>query len=187
MANSIQTEDLRHALIIAGIKEIERHGLADFSLRRVASECGVSCAAPYRHFKSREDLISAIISYINDQWGYLESQILEVYSHDPRRMIVELCVSGVRFWIANPNFRSIMMTDRVSPESRQNRMSESIKALIKNFCDSKGIKKEEADLISLSVSCTVYGTAQMIGSRELPNAPDTIDSVRSIIERSLPQ
>ena len=62
MEEYYQPEALREALIIAGLKEIEIHGLTDFSLRRVAAACGVSCAAPYRHFKSKGELILAIIT-----------------------------------------------------------------------------------------------------------------------------
>ena len=57
-----KSEELPTALVLAGIKEIERHGLADFSLRRVASLCGVSCAAPYRHYKNKNELILAVFS-----------------------------------------------------------------------------------------------------------------------------
>ena len=142
MSNELKypTDDLRHAMIIAGIKEIELHGLADFSLRRVASECGVSCAAPYRHFKGKSDLISAIIYYINDQWSFLERQISEVYKNDLRRRIVELCVANIRFWIANPNFRSIMMMDDKGLDTLQlrerSRMSEKIVELVDEYCTS---------------------------------------------------
>ena len=51
---------LRDRLIIAGIEEISLYGIKDFSLRRVAMRCNASCAAPYRHFKNREDFIRAI-------------------------------------------------------------------------------------------------------------------------------
>ena len=49
--------NLREALIIAGIKEINVHGVSGFSIRRVAENCNVSCAAPYRHFESKESAL----------------------------------------------------------------------------------------------------------------------------------
>ena len=36
-------------------------GLPGFSLRRVAERAGVSRAAPYRHFRDREEILSALI------------------------------------------------------------------------------------------------------------------------------
>lgn len=41
-------KNTRLLLIEAGIAEIDRVGVSDFSVRRVARECGMSCAAPYK-------------------------------------------------------------------------------------------------------------------------------------------
>jgi AcrR family transcriptional regulator len=183
------TDDLRHAMIIAGIKEIEAHGLSDFSLRRVASECGVSCAAPYRHFKSKSDLISAIISYINDQWSFLERQISEVYKNDLYRLIVELCVANIRFWIANPNFRSIMMMDDRGLDTLQlrerSRISEKLVELIFEYC--RGYKADESSMnaTSLELRSIIYGSTHMLGSGELENTPESMSLIRSRIEKNL--
>lgn len=186
---NFQTDDLRHALIIAGIKEIENHGLTDFSLRRVASDCGVSCAAPYRHFKSKSDLILAIIEYINEQWGFLERQILEVYDSDTRKKLIELCIANIRFWIANPNFRSIMMMDDRGLDTFQlrerSRISDKTKLLIFEYCQSLGLSTEETDRMSFSVRAILYGATHMLGSGELENNTDNIAMIRKSIEKAL--
>lgn len=36
----------REDLIKAGIQEINKHGIAGFSMRRIADDCGLSCGAP---------------------------------------------------------------------------------------------------------------------------------------------
>lgn len=48
--------DLRRALIETGINFIKQEGEEALSLRRIAEMCGVSNAAPYAHFKSKERL-----------------------------------------------------------------------------------------------------------------------------------
>jgi AcrR family transcriptional regulator len=184
-------DDLRHAMIIAGIKEIEIHGLTDFSLRRVASECGVSCAAPYRHFKGKSDLILAIISYINDQWRFLERQIGEVYKTDLRRRIVELCVANIRFWIANPNFRSIMMMDDKALDTLQlrerSRMSEKIVELVGELCAFLSLDESECAAVSFEIRSIIYGATHMLGSCEIENTPKTMAMIRNSIEKALPR
>ena len=67
---------LREKLILAGIKVIEENGVSGFSIRRTAAECGVSCAAPYKHFKDKEDLMTAIILYSKDRWHERQLEIL---------------------------------------------------------------------------------------------------------------
>lgn len=191
MNNEIKrtTDDLRHALIIAGIKEVELHGLTNFSLRRVASTCGVSCAAPYRHFKSKDDLILAIISYINAQWSFLQNQIVEIYRADTKRLIVELSLANIRFWIANPNFRSIIMMDDKGLDALQlrekSRISDEIKNLIHSYAAENNISDIGRDVASVTILATIYGATQMLGSGELQNTSKNISTIKRVIERAL--
>lgn len=52
--------DLRHALVIATRQLVEERGAAHFSVAQAARQAGVSSAAPYRHFKDREDMLDAV-------------------------------------------------------------------------------------------------------------------------------
>ncbi|MFV0278663.1 MAG: TetR/AcrR family transcriptional regulator [Parahaliea sp.] len=52
--------DLHNALIIASAQLIEEKGLMDFSMVAAARRLGVSNAAPYRHFRDKNDLLNAV-------------------------------------------------------------------------------------------------------------------------------
>lgn len=52
--------NLRSALIDAGIHLLETEGLKSLSLRRIAREVGVSQAAPYSHFKDKNELLLGV-------------------------------------------------------------------------------------------------------------------------------
>jgi AcrR family transcriptional regulator len=52
--------DLQNALVDAAQTILEREGPAALSLRAVAREAGVSPAAPYHHFKDKDELIAAV-------------------------------------------------------------------------------------------------------------------------------
>jgi AcrR family transcriptional regulator len=52
--------NLREALVAAGLRLIEEAGPQGFSFADAARAAGVSPAAPYRHFRSREELIAEI-------------------------------------------------------------------------------------------------------------------------------
>ncbi len=49
--------NLRDALIVAAAAIIEMQGSLEFSITDAARRAGVSVAAPYRHFKDKEDLL----------------------------------------------------------------------------------------------------------------------------------
>ena len=54
--------DLRNALILAAKEMIERDGAEAFALREAARNVGVSANAAYRHFKDKDELLSAVAS-----------------------------------------------------------------------------------------------------------------------------
>lgn len=181
-----KTDELALSLVIAGIREIESHGLSDFSLRRVASMCGVSCAAPYRHYKSKGDLILAIISYVNSQWELLQGQIVESFRGDLRRQLIELCVANIRFWAANPNFRHIMLLDSCELDERQKseqaRIYSVTRSLISELCRENGIGEKEEARRALLARSTVLGVTHMLGSGELENSVETFSYIRKCFE-----
>lgn len=110
MAIDFIDESVKTRLILSGISEIEAHGIKDFSLRRVALGAQVSCAAPYRHFKDKQDMIDQIIKYIGSQWNLIFMEIKKVYSSDLKSLIKNACITYLRFWIGNVNFRTILMS-----------------------------------------------------------------------------
>jgi AcrR family transcriptional regulator len=52
--------NLREALIHAALELIAKKGPAGFSFAEAARFAGVSAAAPYRHFRDREDLMASV-------------------------------------------------------------------------------------------------------------------------------
>lgn len=175
---------VRERLIIAGIRELETHGLNDFSLRRVAVASEVSCAAPYRHFRDKEELILEIIRYINRQWSLLQEQILAVFPSDDTRALCELGVAHIRFWIANPNFRSVLLLDTDAKEENprlfeRRKISEGLTSLIHDYCRRRGESDEAEASKSYAFLALIYGTVLMLGNRELANDDATFTMIRT--------
>jgi len=182
-------DELHDALIVAGINELELHGLAGFSLRRVAAACGVSCAAPYRHFKSKDDLILAIISYIDARWSLLCDHICRAFEGDTHKILVEVCIANIRFWIANPNFRSVMMLDDRSLDSLQirerSKLTDSVRLIISKYCGEKKVSTEAEAKLTFSLFSLIYGSTQMLGSGQIDNSPESINMIKCCIEDAI--
>jgi len=158
---------LKEKLLIAGIEEITNHGVSGFSLRRVAAACGASCAAPYKHFKNKDDFIEQIIAYVDKRWALLAAQISKAYDDD-RQCIAELCVANVRFKIANPLYGTGKSSgDKV------------IYNEVSSFCSSHNLPG--ADARQYAVSALVTGTAALIESGRLENNACTLDMLRQKI------
>ena len=175
--------DVKEALILAGIEEIEEYGPAGFSLRRVASKCGVSCAAPYKHFKSKEALLSAIVSYIGEKQALLEEHILEVFPLHDEECLIELCLASVRFWIGNPHFRAVRMNCGVAEGRSLASVGNAAEALLEKL--SSACSEEERALRLYAVRSLVTGAALMLEDGTLPNTPSSFRLVRQALSQVL--
>jgi AcrR family transcriptional regulator len=98
--------DLRRALLNRGLALLTRDGLAAFSLRALAQELGVSHAAPYRHFPSREALLAEIVrdSAARFQQALLASPVVE---GDDEENLYRLGEAYVLFYLDNPAILSL--------------------------------------------------------------------------------
>ena len=150
-------DNVRTRLINAGLKELDKHGVLDFSLRRVAIEAGVSCAAPYRHFKDKDELIRAIISYVMEGWTLLSSSIAEIYSDDKSALITELSVAGLRFWIGNGNFRTVIMS---AGGSGMALFDAPLKSAVASYCLERG--REDSELLTFKLLSMLYGALMLV-------------------------
>ncbi len=93
---------LKQEMIEKGLQLLNRKGYEGFSLRKVAVLCNVSHAAPYKHFKSKEELISAITLQVTDSFRNSLQEAVDRHSRDPRIQILELGKQYVRFMVENP-------------------------------------------------------------------------------------
>ena len=174
MAKENGTDSLRTRLIEAGIEEISAHGIADFSLRRVAAACQVSCAAPYRHFHNREEFISATVAYINSQWGLLRNNILRLWPSEPRKQLTELCVAYIRFLVANDNYRSVLVASGEHWEEND-RMADLMAQ-----CAAARSEQERQRML-YAMRALIYGTVAMLESGELANEDATFEMFRTAL------
>jgi AcrR family transcriptional regulator len=92
----------------------------------VAASCGVSCAAPYKHFKNKDEFVLEIIRYIGNRWSMLEKQVMTIFENDKKKQIEELSLAYIKFWIANPNFRSILLLNPKQMDEEQKKAREHI-------------------------------------------------------------
>lgn len=177
-------ETVRQKLIISGISEIENHGIADFSLRRVASNCNVSCAAPYKHFKGKEDFIKEIVSYIHSRWLLLQNQIEEFFKDDLKKQLTEVCASYVKFWIANPNFRSVLTlkTKEFEIESEFSKITDTICTLVKKCCTEFGVSDSETEHKCYVICSLVYGAVLMIDNGDMDGEKTIMMLKKSILK-----
>lgn len=162
---------LRERLILAGLNELEEHGIKDFSLRRVSVKAEVSCAAPYRHFKDKNELILEILNYVKEGWDLLSYQIKEAYKNNSVCLITELCASFIRFWIANGNFRSVLILAENNTNEKFNELftefDKSVITEIECFSLEHSLNEEPKEQLVFTILSLTYGTLSVINKKKI--------------------
>jgi len=96
-------EGLKNLLIEKGIEIVNTDGVQSFSLRKAAAACKVSHAAPYSHFRNKEELLNAMQLHITDRFSKtLETAIGE--NKKPAALLKKLGIAYVSFFIDNPAY-----------------------------------------------------------------------------------
>ena len=181
--------NLREQLLETGMAELNEFGYHNFSVRRIAAKCGVSCAAPYKHFKDKHTFVSAILEYINERWTARQAAIIENYEGVWQRQIVEVCLEYIRFLVEVPYFRSaIMLKDDGFDEEFQRprgRLSDASRALIDRCCAEQGIPESVKKAKVYIIRSLIYGAALMFDNGEFEYSEENMAIVRSTIERDI--
>ncbi|MBR2343298.1 MAG: TetR/AcrR family transcriptional regulator [Clostridia bacterium] len=168
-------EGVRERLILAGLAELEEHGFTDFSLRRVASAAQVSCAAPYRHFKDKDELILEVIRYVREGWSLLCRNIAEVFASEPATRVVELAAAGIRFWLANGSFRSVLFGGMSGSDAARRAelalFDKPISDAVADLAAEGGLTRREGESLAYTVTALFWGTLVLAASS--PSGADT--------------
>lgn len=177
-------EGIRERLLVAGLKELEMHGFNDFSLRRVATYCDVSCAAPYKHFKNKEELIMALMDYIRTQWFMLRDHVMEMYKDkSPKERLIETCVAYVKFLLATPSYMTILTQQNDLSQDLRGRMSTPVMDEMWRLVSDAGMSDELRYRTLYAVRANIYGTVCLIRNKEVPEPEYAMNLFRTITEK----
>lgn len=181
-------EENREKFIRSAVMELEEHGASDFSIRRVARRCGLSSAAPYKHFHGREELILEVVRYINRKWETIRDETVDSYAGASERdAIVSACMAYITFLCTYPEYQMILfMNDRVFPvevAAEKGKLSTTIETKIADYCRSVAMPEDVKRRKQLIICSLLCGAAEMINSGAVPFDSHTMSVIRATIER----
>lgn len=90
---------LKEELIKNGLILLNSEGIEKFSLRKVATMCGVSHAAPYKHFKNKEEMLSAISYRVSQDFREYLEQVAVI--HPGLDGMIAMGKAYVRYMVTN--------------------------------------------------------------------------------------
>ena len=181
--------NLEEALIEAGIEIITREGPESLSLRRVAATCGVSHAAPYKHFKDKDSLILAMRNHIAGKFtAVLEASLTE--NRGIENSMIHLAQAYLGFFMENPHYFTFFQSQPVgrvnlSDLSEPSSYSpfEVFKGAALKWMDHFGVPPSRRNRALLSMWAMVHGTTSIATMRGIYYAGDWNKLLRDILEQ----
>lgn len=179
--------NLREELILAGLDDINRNGIANLSFRRVAAACNVSCAAPYRHFKDKNDLVAAIIDHVNEIWAQRQDEIIAQCSGNLREQIIAVCMGYIRFLMENPSFRSVLMLKDEQFDNlyhkKRTQFGSVAQTLQHHLFEASGYPKEVWDRKLMACRSLIFGIVFLFDAGEFEYNETNMEYIRYTLNR----
>jgi AcrR family transcriptional regulator len=191
--------NLKEALLQAALNLIAQKGAAGFTFADAARMAGVSPAAPYRHFRDRDELLSSIAQRGFEQFEALLTQAWDDGRPDTPTAFQRVGKAYLAFARNEPSFYSAMFESGVPIDSSPALMaaSERAFAIIRAAAERlaamapPGVPRPPALMMALHIWSMSHGVASLFGRgdaarRKLPmSAEDLLEAEVLIYLRGL--
>jgi AcrR family transcriptional regulator len=123
--------DLRRVLIEAGLALVEEGGAETVSVREAARRAGVSPGAPFRHFPSRDALMTAVAEEAQRRFrAEIAAAMAEAPGGDPLARFRSLGVAYLRWAMRNPTHFEVISSSKYFNHDGAGRLTQDNAELI---------------------------------------------------------
>ncbi len=181
--------DLRNTLILAAAELIEESGSVDFAMIDASRRAGVSSAAPYRHFRDKDDLLQSVAQLCFLGLTEASRAAVQGHEHGSEGRIIALGKSYIRFSMAHRNFHDLMWGDLGKRALDQDSMDmrgsgfyvlvDSVEAL----CNKEGITRVDPVELATELWAMVHGLSCLEMNEQIDRFMPTAN-VDQLLERS---
>ena len=178
--------NLREALVQAALDLIGKKGPAGFTFAEAARSAGVSGAAPYRHFRDRDELM---VDVARRGFERLEAALARAWDEgrpNPQRALENLGRAYLDFAGTEPAYYTAMFESQLPPDEdpELRRADDRAFAVLGRACEALAAEapkesRPPAGMMSLHIWALVHGIAVLFARgdkarRKLPLAPEDL-------------
>ena len=183
--------DLREALVQAAYDLVTMHGAENFTLAEACRLAGVSTAAPYKHFKDRDEVLGLIVTRGFDRMSEQSMRAVEAAGVGTLAGIVAMGRAYVDFAVANEKLFRLMFGQHPVIKSDEEVIGEGmgcfskVIAQVAIYCEHNGVPGNP-DELAVRLWTFVHGAASLLIDGDYGiGAPDL--DVDALIEGAAPR
>jgi len=158
---------LREALIAAALQLVVEKGAENFSLADACRLAGVSTAAPYRHFRDREELMAEVTARAFDAMSANNMRAVQAHGEGTLEAIVAMGQAYLRFAVTQQSLFRLMFGQDPSLAEDENCVEKgrscfgNLITQITKYCKANGIE-EDANAIAVKMWTFVHGASALL-------------------------
>lgn len=174
--------NLKEEFIEKGLEYIDKYGIENLSMRKLAESIGVSSAAPYAHFRNKEAFLDSIQEHITES---LTEALKNAYDscENMKNILVVLGVRYVLFFYENPLYYQFLFTrSRIDLNSfppfifYKEIAAEALKRIHQKRLTKETIRKK-----TLTMWATAHGIAQFAIMEGVLNTDDLAKEIEQLL------
>jgi AcrR family transcriptional regulator len=180
--------DLRGALILGAVAQVEAVGMEHLSLRSVATEAGVSPSAAYHHFADKDALLSAIATHGFEQLDVaMTASVAAIPRSDAAAALARITAAAlayVTFAVQRPNlFRAAFSGHCPKPQDATGAGNPLIAGLLNDLVATGVITPDLRQGYEAVMWSTVHGMATLVieGFLALDDVPEYLTTLERMM------
>ena len=180
-------DDTKTRILSATMKAVRQYGLEGARVQNISGLAGISPGAMYRYFKSKDELLAACFTYVDQQAAAIFEDLRFnplAMRTDPMGVVKDLWLPYLRFWVAHPDetvfyhrFRDSAAFPRFYKSYNVSHF-QAFGGMVRAFMNTfPGLRRINQDVLWLHVLTSTVMYAKYVVEGLLPNSQETEDTV----------
>ena len=165
--------NLKEALIESACSVCECEGHENMSLRSIAKNVNVSQTAPYRHFKTKQDLLSEVAKrgFIELKNALINASYNTKIAEDPKEKFLDMGLAYLNFGLNKQNTYDLMNGPECPKDDYpelKTEAQETFAILITAIVELKPrINETELEMMSIKHWATLHGLVSLLRNKDM--------------------
>lgn len=112
----------------AATQRIDEYGIQDLTIKNLAADIGLSEAALYRHFKSKNEILMGLLTYFIMEMKERIALIIANEEAKPTELLIQIFASQLSTFVQNPAIVSVIFSEGIFQFNKE--LSEKVSTMM---------------------------------------------------------
>lgn len=152
----------------AATQRIDQHGIQELTIKNLAADIGLSEAALYRHFKSKNEILLGLLTYFILEMNDRISKIMDENEEHPSELLRQIFASQLSTFVKKPAIVSVIFSEGIFQFNKEllEKVSEMMALMQRNIGSLVGQAQDDGIYAKLmgkeTITTIIMGSMRMV-------------------------